>query len=219
MFRRPVIVAASVVAVLTGCSSDPDNTLTFESTTVASTVTTTTEAATTTTAVAPTSTTVAVTTTLPATTTTEDIEAIKAQVEADYRSGAEARTRCDYDPAACDFAAIAVPGSPQDVSNRDLMKIRLDSNLRAVEGRGEYRYSIEDVEIVGDSVALVTVCAYDSIVIYDIANPAEASDDLVFDDQRISNRARWELHLEGSGWRIFSGVQLTIQQGDGLCVL
>lgn len=219
---RLVFVAALIVV---SCSSDPSNDLGLGSSTAVQSTTPTapnTETPATTTppptsSVAPSvaATTVQPTTTVEATTTT-DLAALKAQVEADYAAGVEERTRCNFDPAGCNFTLIAVPDSPQDLYNKSVMVQRVDGNLRAVEGHGDYVFVVEGVEIDG-SVAYVTACGYDTVIIYDLVDPANPDDDIIFDDSVPSTRVRWEMHVFEGHWLRYSGQDIETKQGGELC--
>ena len=158
--------------------------------------------------------TVAPTTTEAATSTT--VLDVEAQVKADYLAGFAARRQCDFIPESCDYAAIAVPGSRQDDFTRSTMKTRLDGNLRAVEGKGSYQTRVESV-VVGGDVAFVFVCDYDAGIVFDVGDPANPSDDVVFDDSVLSARVKWELHRSGDGWAKFDGVNLETRSGGDLC--
>ena len=146
------------------------------------------------------------------------------QVGADFLAALAARERCDYDPVGCDFAAIAVPDSPMDRFTRQKMQVRVDSNLRAVPGNGTLRIRVESVSITGQSASVIS-CVYDTVVIFDVGRSAAASDDIVFDELKQSDRVRWELRQgdgdgdgDGDGrWLILRGDQIQTLTGSDLC--
>ena len=103
-----------------------------------------------------------------------------------------------------------------DTYTRDTMKTRIDNNLRAVAGHGGVQLRIEAVHVNGDS-AFVTTCAYDTVVIFDIEDPANSFDDIVYDDSVGSGRVAWELRQIDNVWRIYSGTTLVRMDGHDLC--
>ena len=228
------MVCCIAAAVLVGCTSDSKgNGLNLGTTPAASSTSTTiTIAATTTTTtmvtVAPTveGRTTAATknpTTSSATPPTTDTTSIatapatvEARVEADYLAARQVRQRCSYEPESCDYAAFAVPGSPLDVETRDKIKGRLAANLRAVDGFGDVKERVESVFVSGE-LAHLTACAYDTVVIFDVADPTNSADNIIFNDEKGSYRVRWELHLEGGRWLIASGETLDKLSGGDLC--
>ena len=137
-------------------------------------------------------------------------------MRADYETARHARQACAYDPAGCDFAAVALPNSPMDAQTRDLMQTRIDANLRAVDGHGEVKVRVESINVEGDR-SFLTMCGYDTVVIYDVADPANPADDIVFNDQSASFRVRWELRLDDGRWRIFAGETVDQKFDADLC--
>ncbi len=231
------MVCCTAAAVLVGCTSDSKgNGLNLGTTPAASSTSTTiTIAATTTTTtmvtVAPTveGTTTAATKnpttssatppTSPPTDTTSISTApatVEARVEADYLAARQAAKACSFDPASCDFAAVAIPESPVDVQTRLAAKRNVEANLRAKEGFGDILLRVEEVSAVGDS-AFVTSCAYDTVVIFDIADPANPDDDIVFDGDKVSTRVRWELRQKNGHWLLYKGTPLDRRDGGDLC--
>jgi hypothetical protein len=162
-------------------------------------------------------------TTIAATTTTTTTELVttttvdpKAEVEAAYLAALEARKACAYDPVNCNYALIAVPGSPQDLFTRETMKGRIENDLRPVNGFGKAVTRVDDV-ILGGDVAFVTICGLDSIVLFDIVDPANPGDDIVFDDSTISQRVKWEMRRTNGVWLMFEGTELERSTGEDLC--
>jgi hypothetical protein len=147
------------------------------------------------------------------TTTTVDP---KAEVEAAYLATATARDRCNYEPESCDFAAIAVPSSPQDLLTRETIATRMTSNLRGVEGFGEVLTRIDDVTIAGD-IAFVKICSLDSGVLFDVQDPDNPDDDIIFDDSIASRRVTWEMRLTDGIWLRYEGTNLEKLSGGDLC--
>ena len=232
------MVCCIAAAVLVGCTSDSKgNGLNLGTTPAASSTSTTIAAATTTTTtttmvtVAPTveGTTTAATKnpttssatppTSPPTDTTSISTApatVEAQVEADYLAARQVRQNCTYDPASCDFASIAIPDSPMDRKTRATVQQRLADNLRGKPGFGDVLVRVESVKLTGDS-AFATVCTYDTGVLFDIADPANPDDDIIFNDQKHSYRVRWELHQLGGRWLMYTGTGLDDASGSDLC--
>jgi hypothetical protein len=161
MVRRPLAstVAVAVLAVGAAACSDDDA---APPTTTASPVTT---AATTTAPPVTTAATTAATTTLPPTTTV-DVEAIKAQVAADYLKTAQAVEDLLRNPTLDDLdarlAEIAVPGSFMDTGIRQTIEAYVANGQHVVPGSPDYSDStVESVELVGspaDGRATVRVC-------------------------------------------------------------
>ena len=96
------------------------------------------------------------------------------------------------------------------------MKTRLDNNLRAVEGNGDVEIRIEDVNISGDA-AFVTICAFDTVVIFDIGDPTNSADDIIYNDAKESYRVRWELRQLDDRWLLFDNVGLEDLKDGDLC--
>lgn len=140
----------------------------------------------------------------------------KAEVEAAYLAALDARQFCNYEPEDCDFEAIAVVGSPQDVSTRETMAARLRDNLRSVRGIGSEKVRIESSVLAGD-VAFVVICALDAGVLFDVGDLATSSDDIVFDDSTVSLRVQWEMRRPDGVWLMFEGINLEKLTGGDLC--
>ena len=126
------------------------------------------------------------------------------QVKADFLAAMAVRRQCSYDPVGCDFASVAVAGSPMDNFLRDLMKQRIDANLRLV-GPDTSTLTVTTVRVVDASTAEVATCIYDPVVMYDVAKPDDPSDDIVFDENEYSTRSSWKLTKVDSRWRIADG--------------
>ena len=103
-----------------------------------------------------------------------------------------------------------------DTATRDLMKFRLDNNLRAVHGNGDAQYRIEEVRLDGAS-AFVTTCLYDTVVIFDIADPANPTDDIIYNEEKNSYEIRWEMRQVGDHWYLFERVDLRSLKDGDLC--
>ena len=233
-----VCVSVSVAMLGAACSSNAKTTdlslgtIAPTTTTVPSTTlpaTTSVPPTTTTIVVDPTttSTELATTTTAPAETTiaspppteappTTIEPTLEDQVKADFERARQARTACAYDPLSCDYAAVAVAGSPMDVATRDLMQFRIDNNLRAVPGRGEAKSRVESVGFEGDS-AFVTSCLFDAVIVFDVADPSNPDDDIVYNDERNSYEARWELRKQDGQWLFFDETDLQSLKDGDLC--
>jgi hypothetical protein len=239
-----LLVGVMSVGVLSSCTSDDDTTLDLGTatspspTTVRSSTTSTSQTSmtstfqtsTTSTIVAGTTTTAVVATSVPVTdppTTISDPTTVPAdltttippatpedQVTADYLSAHEARLQCAYSPEACDYAILAIPGSPDDTYIRDRYAQRIRDNIRPVVGHGEVKIKIENVTVSGD-VATLIACNFDTIVLFNIADPATPDDDVVVNDHVASFRVRWEMRLLDGRWLPYEGTNL--EQGvDGV---
>ena len=229
------MVCCIAAAALVGCTSDSKgNGLNLGTTPAASSTSTTiTIAATTTTMVTVAPTVVGTTTaatknpttssatppTSPPTDTTSISTApatVEARVEADYLAAQAARQQCFYNPTACDYGGFAIPSSPMDTASREKFTNYVKSNLRAVEGFGHVQFRIEGTRLASES-AFVTTCTYDTLVIFDVADPANPADDIVYNDGKASFRARWELRQQAGKWLIFTGETLDKLSGGDLC--
>ncbi|MCX6540079.1 MAG: hypothetical protein NTX77_00560, partial [Actinobacteria bacterium] len=68
-------------------------------------------------------------------------------VRADFLAAMAARKKCDFKPAACDFAAVSAQGSEMDLITRQTMTMYTDNSLRAVAGRGDVFIRVESVKV------------------------------------------------------------------------
>ena len=109
-----------------------------------------------------------------------------------------------------------IPSSPMDTASREKFTNYVKSNLRAVEGFGHVQFRIEGTRLASES-AFVTTCTYDTLVIFDVADPANPADDIVYNDGKASFRARWELRQQAGKWLIFTGETLDKLSGGDLC--
>jgi hypothetical protein len=137
-------------------------------------------------------------------------------VTADFLAAMAARRQCGIDPANCNYEAVAIPGSRMDELTRSTMSDRIKANIRAVEGRGDTLIRVEGVSLTENS-ASVTACAYDTVVLFDVADPADPSDDIVFNDTVESARVKWELHKLAGRWLIVTDSRLGVLTGGDLC--
>lgn len=240
MRLRSMCVVLCTAALVVSCSSDskgsdlglgttattqaPTSTTGAPQTTAAQTTVASTTTTTTTTEPPTTATTTPVPTDAPTTqappvteapTTTVELSA-EDKVKADFNVAVAARTACSYDPSSCDYAAIAIPGSPKDVETRQVMQMRLSHNLRAIEGNGDVKIRIEDVTFEGES-AFVTICAFDTVVIFDIADPSNPSDDIIYNDLQNSSRVRWEMRQRDGRWLFYASETLESLPGGDMC--
>jgi hypothetical protein len=193
-------------------------------TTIAPTTSTTTRSTTSTTEPLPTATSAAPSTEAPTTalppvseapTTTGELS-LEDKVKADFEGAVEARHHCSYDPYSCDYAAISVAGSPMDVETHQVVETRIEQNLRAVEGHGDVKTRIESVGFEGAS-AFVQICAYDTVVIFDVADPTNPGDDIIYDEEKVSFKVRWELREVEGRWLLFEGTNLEELKDGDLC--
>ncbi len=79
------------------------------------------------------------------------------------------------------------------------MVVRVEGNLRVVEGFGDSIVNVRGVEFRGES-ALVNVCVYDTIILFDVQDPTDPADDIVFDDSTVSALGQWEMREVGGRW-------------------
>ena len=103
-----------------------------------------------------------------------------------------------------------------DTMTRSSVKSRLDANLRAKEGFGDVQIRVEAVDAAGSS-AFVTICGYDTLVIFDVSNPANPDDDIIFNDNKDSYRVRWELRQLDGRWLLYEGTNIAQLSGGDLC--
>lgn len=148
--------------------------------------------------------------------TTTTVQSKEDVVRADFESGRAARHQCAYTPETCAFEDIAVSGSPMDVRTRAQMAMRIQYNLRAVNGKGDELVRIENVGFEGES-AFVTICDFDTVEIYDIVDPSDPADDILYNGDIASTRVRWEMRLVDGRWLLFQGTELERLTGGDLC--
>jgi hypothetical protein len=192
--------------------------------TPASTIPTTTSAVPLSTALTSSIPTSSTTSTSTLTTTIADVTTTSAQVELseedrvrhDFEMARVTRERCGFDPAACQYEYVAVVGSPFDLSTRALMAFRLEYSLRSVEGRGAALLRIDKVSLEREA-AFVTVCLYDPVVVYDIADPTNPSDDIIYNEEKNSYETRWEMRQSAGRWLLFERRDLRSLKGGDLC--
>ncbi len=138
------------------------------------------------------------------------------RVKRDFEAARHAREACTLEPYSCEYESVSVPGSPMDIETRNSVRRRIELNLRSVAGKGEVIVRFDNVVFLGDS-AFATICQYDTVVIYDIADPANADDDIIYNDEKNSYRVRWELRKLEDKWLLFRGERLQeLKEGD-LC--
>jgi hypothetical protein len=138
------------------------------------------------------------------------------RVRLDFERARVARQDCGYFPDMCAFGAIALNDSPIDRATRQLMTFRLSNNLRAVAGKGESKDRIDGVTLRGDS-AFVTDCTYDTIVVFDVADPTNPDDDIIYNEEKNSYQTVWEMRLDGGIWLLYGGADLQSQKDGDLC--
>jgi hypothetical protein len=216
--KRP-LASTVVVAVLVfaACGDDDDSApttilppaTTEATTTVASTAPPTTESTTTT-----------ITTTLPPTTTV-DVEAIKAQVAADYVKTDQALEDLLRIPTTegleSRLAAIAVPGSFVSESVRATIEEYVAKGEHLAPGTPDYSDStVEAVDFSGnpsEGRADVVVCAVTNSVVVDASGAQVGGVTAV-----TAARLRQPMQLTSGGWRqADQATGLSIQQGTNTC--
>jgi hypothetical protein len=70
--------------------------------------------------------------------------------------------------------------------------------------------------VKGDE-AVVLVCAVDSVILFDVRNPEDSTDDIIFDESTVSSRTEWVVRKTGRGWVRSSGETAAEVVGEGLC--
>ncbi len=103
-----------------------------------------------------------------------------------------------------------------DLQMHAIVKVRTANNLRAVEGKGDVQLRIDSIHFEGKS-AFVSICAYDTIVIYDVADPSNPADDIIYNGDKDSYLVRWEMRKVDATWLLYEGKQTQrLDEGD-LC--
>ncbi len=207
--NRLLVVMFAGASVLAACSDAKGSALNL-GTSPASTSAPTTSTAAVTTSDAP-----ATTTTVGSTTSTT-LPSEEEQVKADFLAAMAVRRQCGLDPANCDYAALAIPSSPMERVTRDLMKFRIENNLSAVAGHGDLKLRVEEIQSLDQKASLVA-CGYDNIVIFDVGDPGNPDDDIVFNDSAGSARTTWTLERQNNRWLIWDGVPIQELSGGDLC--
>ena len=221
--KRAILNALILGSILAACTTDPDNTLDFGTTTRVTTATTettpavvrTTIASTTTTPLPPATTT---STTPPppptdAPTTPMDVE---SQIRADFEVMLNARLRCGMVPDHCDFAAASLPGSPADVSTQQQISLDLAAGNRTIDGEGSYRWRIDGIRHQADT-AVVTTCVFDTGIVFAIGDPANPADDTVVNDLQVSKLNDWEMRRVDGQWGLYSLTAIERYEGEDRC--
>ncbi len=104
-----------------------------------------------------------------------------------------------------------------DVQTHQVVEQRIKDNLRGKAGFGDIEVTFESVAFEGDD-AFVTICAYDTGVLFDAQDPLNPDDDIVVDDSKNSYRVRWQMSRPDGRWLLFEGVQLQRLDEGNLCV-
>jgi len=94
--------------------------------------------------------------------------------------------------------------------------MRSQLEVRTKAGFGGVRSKVESVTVEG-ATATVVSCAFDAATLYDINDPANPDDDVVFDDSQNSTRSQWHMALTNGHWLPASSTQLETQSGGTLC--
>ena len=219
---RRLTLAAVFMIMMCGCSKDGTSDLGLGTTPPAVSPTTTTVAVTTT--VPPTEpppetqppTTVPLTTPPEPPSTAAGITSKEDQVRADFLAARRTRQECVYVPGQCHFSEIAVPASPMDIATRREVGAAIVNHVGGKRGFGEVKVKVEAIGFEGQD-AFVTACALDSGVLFDLADPANDSDDKIVDDSVASYRVRWQMRQINDTWLIVDNKSLEQLTGDDLC--
>ncbi|MFZ1489362.1 MAG: hypothetical protein WAS51_05430 [Ilumatobacteraceae bacterium] len=210
---RRAVAALTTALGLVAPACGGDDSAPATTTTPASSTT----AATTSTTAATTSTTTTTSTVLPTSTTTS-MEDLEAQISTDFESTWLAYYECIYDPASCDFGAIAVPGSAIDEILRAEMAQRVAEGLRGVRGSGSAELTVESIDLAPDGrVATVVTCQVDGGVLMDIRDPADPTDDVVVNDALSSYRTSWVMRMADERWLRDAVTPIATFRGQDSC--
>ena len=215
MRRRHLLVLAAATLLAVGCSDDDDSDSTGAATTPPpeSTTAPTTDAPATTDE--PT-TTVATTTVAP--TTTLDVEALKAQIAADYERSAELLDELVSNPTVDGLdeklAMIMTPGTEPYEGVREFVVAMVERGERVVNGVPDHSSTtVENVELVGEppyTEAIVTSCA--------VTNRARVDSQGIIQEGTgilVAIRNRGNVQLTPNGW-LPSSLLTGLEQGEGL---
>ena len=148
--------------------------------------------------------------------TTAPVASKEDQVRTDFEAARLARAQCTIEPLMCDYASIAVPGSPMDVQTHEVVTQRVTDNVRGKRGFGDTQVKVESVGFDGAS-AFLTICVYDTVVLFDIQDSANAEDDIIVNDVKASYRVRWEVRQDGGRWLMYEGISLQHLTDGNLC--
>ena len=209
--NRLLVVIVAGASLIAACSDSKGSALNLATSQASTSAPTTTTATAATTTDAPESTT---TTTGP--TASTPLPSEEEQVKADFLAAMAVRRQCGLDPAKCDYAALAIPASLMDKQTREQMSSRIENNLRATAGQGDLRLRVESVRVF-DQQASVVACGFDDIVIFDVGDPRDPNDDVVFNDSVGSARTTWTMERANNRWLIRDGVPSQELAGGDLC--
>lgn len=209
--NRLLVVIVAGASLIAACSDSKGSALNLATSQASTSAPRTTTATAATTTDAPESTT---TTTGP--TASTPLPSEEEQVKADYLRAFAARKQCNFDPEGCEYGAIAIPGSPTDKYTRATMKTRVDDHLYAREGNGDAVVRVETASVSGDT-ATVATCYLDTLILFDVADPTDTTDDIVFNEVKESARVRWNLRRLNGSWLLYDGVDLEALTGGDLC--
>jgi hypothetical protein len=209
------LAAAAVVAVaLAGCTDDdeasPTTTAAPPATTEVASVPTTAEPSTTSATSPPPS------TAMP--TTTLDVEALKAQIAADYLKTEQASEDLSRNPTLDGLdekvAAIATPGSSQFESVRQSVQNLVARGERVAPGTPDYsEASVESVELDGGGAAQVTACLVTNQVLVDSSGQTVGGLNDV-----TAAKVRQPMERAAEGWRQSDqGTRVSIREGATTC--
>lgn len=132
--------------------------------------------------------------------TTLDPAALEDQIRADFGRTWAGYNDCGIAPDACDFRAVAVPGSEVDRTLRSFVDDLLTNNLRVGRNSGPATVEVISVAVVDSDTADVTACATDGLVLFDIADPANPDDDIVLNDAVNSYLGVWRMAEVDGQW-------------------
>jgi hypothetical protein len=152
----------------------------------------------------------------PTTSTTPALTPDEAKVKADFDADYTTLNQCFYEPGACDYESFTISGSEMETTTRSAVESELENNLRAEKGSGSVSTKVESVSVSAGSAAVIA-CTYDDAILFDTRGTPSPTDDIIFNDDKKSYRATWNLVLVGRRWLIQSAYTITDSTTENLC--
>ena len=76
--------------------------------------------------------------------------------------------------------------------------------------------TVESTNITGET-AVIIACSYDTATLFDVSDPVNPDDDVVFDDSQYSTRTQWLLSRVDGRWSVVAANDLERAPGGALC--